>query len=73
VQPNQSIELQIKFKGSIPEIDPDETGPGDARAATGQRGDPRHSRDAARAGYELCLSRRDDVGDLVSDSRGAQR
>src|ERR1043166_1595496 len=26
VQPNQSIELQIKFKGSIPEIDPDETG-----------------------------------------------
>ena len=26
VQPNQSIELQIKFKGSIPEIDPEETG-----------------------------------------------
>ena len=26
VQPNQAIELQIKFKGSIPEIDPDETG-----------------------------------------------
>src|ERR1041384_1402888 len=25
-QPNQPIELQIKFKGSIPEIDPDETG-----------------------------------------------
>ncbi|HXI23051.1 MAG TPA: hypothetical protein VNG71_04180, partial [Pyrinomonadaceae bacterium] len=26
VQPNQAIELQIKFKGSIPEIDPEETG-----------------------------------------------
>ena len=26
VQPNQSIELQIKLKGSIPEIDSDETG-----------------------------------------------
>ena len=26
VQPNQSIELRIKFKGSVPEIDPDETG-----------------------------------------------
>lgn len=26
VQPNQAIELQIKFKGSVPEIDPDETG-----------------------------------------------
>ena len=26
VQPQQAIELQIKFKGSIPEIDPDETG-----------------------------------------------
>src|ERR1041385_9034468 len=26
VQPNQAVELAIKFKGSVPEIDPDETG-----------------------------------------------
>ena len=26
VQPNQAVELHIKFKGSVPEIDPDETG-----------------------------------------------
>lgn len=26
VQPNAAVEIQIKFKGSVPEIDPDETG-----------------------------------------------